>query len=128
ESSLFAAPQDILPAVRYLLLEHVLGVPDIPTASKLLVGLDEPPPQADPAEWHLRRARVVLLGGRIDDGVAALRRLFDEVGEFDRDRALQVVFDLQTLERHEAALDFLGRLQALETDPQRKRELLYWRA
>lgn len=128
ESSLFATPQDIPPAVRYLLLEHVLGVPDIPTASKLLVGLDEPPPQSDPAEWHLRRARVFLLGGRIDDGVAALRRLFDEVGEFDRDRALQVVFDLQTLERHEAALDFLGRLQALETDPQRKRELLYWRA
>lgn len=128
ESERFATPMEIPPAVRYLLLEHVLAVPDIPTASQLLVGLDQPPPETDPAEWHLRRARVLLLGGRIDDGIAALAQLFNEVESFDRDKALQIVFDLQTLGRHDAALDFLARLQEGETDAQRARELWYWRA
>ncbi len=128
ESDRFGSARDIPPAVRYLLLDHVLAVPDIPTASQLLVGLDEPPDGTDPADWHLRRARVLLLGGRIDDGIAALAQLFDTVENFDHDKALQVVFDLQTLGRHEAALDFLARLQERETDPQRARELWYWRA
>ena len=128
ESDRFESAADIPPAVRYLLLEHVLAVPDIPTASQLLIGLDAPPPETDPAEWHLRRARVLLLGGNIDDGIAALAQLFDTVEDFDRDKALQVVFDLQTLGRHGAALAFLERLQALETGPQRARELWYWRA
>lgn len=128
ETSRFENEQDIPPAVRYLLLEHVLAMPDIPQASRLLIGLDEPPPQTDAADWHLRRARVLLLGGRIDDGITALDSLFRNVESFDRDRALQVVFDLQTLNRHESALDFLARLQATETEPQRARELWYWRA
>lgn len=128
ESNRFDNEQDIPPAVRYLLLEHVLAIPDIPQASRLLIGLDEPPPQTDAADWHLRRARVLLLGGRIDDGIAALNHLFRNVETFDRDRALQVVFDLQTLNRHDTALDFLARFQETETDPQRARELWYWRA
>ncbi|HEX7030406.1 MAG TPA: hypothetical protein VF254_07405 [Gammaproteobacteria bacterium] len=128
ESERFETEADIPPAVRYLLLEHVLNAGDIPQASRLLVGLVDPPQQTDPGEWHLRRARVLLLGGRIDDGIAALDQLFRTVEDFNRDRALQVVFDLQTLGRHEAALDFLARLQAGETEPQRARELWYWRA
>lgn len=128
ESERFPSEADIPPAVRYLLLEHVLNAGDIPEASRLLVGLDDPPQHTDPAEWHLRRARVLLLGGRIDDGIAALDQLFRTVEDFDRDRALQVVFDLQTLGRHEAALDFLARLQKGETDTQHARELWYWRA
>lgn len=128
ESQRFENAADIPPAVRYLLLDHVLAVPDIPLASRLLVGLNEPPPQTDPGEWHLRRARVLLLGGQIDAGIEALDQLFREVEEFDRERALQVVFDLQTLNRHAAALDFLDRLQEDEQEPQVARELLYWRA
>ncbi|HEX7047057.1 MAG TPA: tetratricopeptide repeat protein [Gammaproteobacteria bacterium] len=128
ESDRFETEADIPPAVRYLLLEHVLNAGDIPQASRLLVGLDDPPQQTDPGEWHLRRARVLLLGGRIDDGIAALDQLFRTVEDFKRDRALQVVFDLQTLGRHEAALDFLARLHAGETDTQHARELWYWRA
>lgn len=128
ESERFASEVSIPPAVRYLLLEHVLAVPDIPQASRLLVGLDEPPAQTDPAEWHLRRARVLLLGGRTEEGIAALDQLFRTVESFDRDRALQVVFDLQTLDHHSDALDFLARLQQTESDSQRARELWYWRA
>lgn len=128
ESERFETEADIPPAVRYLLLEHVLNAGDIPQASRLLVGLAEPPLETDPSEWHLRRARVLLLGGRVDDGIAALDQLFRTVEGFDRDRALQVVFDLQTLGRHEAALYFLARLQAGETDTQHARELWYWRA
>lgn len=128
DSERFATPTGIPPAVRYLLLEHVLAAGEIPLASRLLVGLDEPPPESEPAEWQLRRSRVLLLGGRIDDGIAALEQLFEAFDEFDRDRALQVIFDLQTLDRHEAALDFLSRLEQTEMAPQQARELWYWRA
>lgn len=128
ESNRFETEADIPPAVRYLLLEHVLAVPDIPQASRLLVGLDAPPPQTEAADWHLRRARVLLLGGHVEEGIGALNHLFTEVETFDRDKALQVVFDLQTLERHETALAFFAQLQGTESDAQRARELWYWRA
>lgn len=127
DSKRFPSPGDVPPAVRYLLLEDLLAANEIPLASQLLVGLDEPPEQTDPAEWQLRRARVLLLGGKIDEGIAALGQLF-ALEDFDRDRALQVVFDLQTLERHEAALGFLERLRAEATDVQQARELWYWQA
>src|SRR5690606_25510923 len=48
ESKRFATEADIPPAVRYLLLEHVLNAGDIPQASRLLVGLDDPPQETDP--------------------------------------------------------------------------------
>lgn len=130
ESHRFDEPADVPALVRYLLLEHVLAKPDIPLASKLLHGLVEPPPETAAFDWHLRRARVLLLGGNTDAGIEALTRLFEtsDSGKFQHDKVLQVVFDLQTLERHEAALRFFGKLAELETDGQRQRELWYWRA
>ncbi|MDX1443956.1 MAG: hypothetical protein R3270_09335, partial [Gammaproteobacteria bacterium] len=130
DSRRFDGPQDIAPQVRYLLLEHVLAKPDIPLASQLLQGLQEPPPKTPAFDWLLRRARVLLLGGDIPAGIDALERLMAEAGNenFDRDKVLQVIFDLQTLERHEAALRFFSRLAELPAAPQPQRELWYWRA
>lgn len=131
ESSRFDGPAEVPPQVRYLLLDHVLSIPDIPLASQLLHGLQEPPPETDPFDWNLRRARVLLLGGSTEAGIDALEYLFSDAidsANFDRDKVLQVVFDLQTLERHEEALRFFDKLAAYEADGQRQRELWYWRA
>ncbi|MDX1453992.1 MAG: hypothetical protein R3217_00905 [Gammaproteobacteria bacterium] len=130
DSEHFPTPDSIPPAVRYLLVNHVLAIPDIPLASKLVRGLEQAPEETDPVEWHLRRARVLLLGGAIDAGIDALQTLFGgrASGEYtlDRDRVLQVVFDLQTLGRHAAALRFFHQLSMLEASEQARRELHYW--
>ncbi len=124
----FVQPEQVPAPVRYLLLEPVLAVPDIPLASRLLVGLEAPPHGADPAEWHLRRARVFVLAGRVPDGVHALEQLLKSGAGFPLDRFLQVVFDLQTLKADAEALRFLEPLLAQVDEPQRKRELAFWTA
>jgi hypothetical protein len=113
----FAEPAQVPAPVRYLLLEPTLAIPDIPLASELLVGLDAAPEGADPAEWHLRRARVFVLAGRVPDGVHALEQLLASRAGFPLDRFLQA-----------EALRFLEPLLAQVEEPQRKRELAFWTA
>lgn len=124
----FATPEAVPAPVRYLLIDPTLALPDIPLASRLLHGLDAPPEGADPAEWHLRRARVFVLADRIDEGIAALDALLASGAPFEVDRFLQVVFDLQTLEEHRGALRYLEPLLAQPLPPQQRRELLFWTA
>lgn len=128
DGSRFAAPEDVPAPVRYLLIDPTLAIPDIPLASRLLHGLDAPPEGADPAEWHLRRARVFVLAGRIDEGLAALDALLASGARFELDRFLQVVFDLQTLEEHRGALRYLEPLLGQPLQPTQRRELLFWTA
>lgn len=125
-SSRFPTPQDVPPSVRYLLLNHVLAMPDIPLASELVRGLDLPPPETDPVAWQLRRARVLLLGGKVAEGIAVLDQLLSGAEPLDNDRTLQVVFDVQALDRHEDAVRFFMALLERETEPQKRRELYYW--
>ena len=124
----FARPEDVPAPVRYLLIDPTLALPDIPLASRLLPGLDAPPEGADPAEWHLRRARVFVLAGRIEEGLAALDALLASGAPFEVDRFLQVVFDLQTLEQHRGALRYLEPLLAQPLPAAQHRELLFWTA
>lgn len=120
---------DAIPApVRYMLADHALSEPDIPLASKLMAGLDKPPPEANAAAWQLQRARVLILGGRVDAGIKALQKLFGGKTKLDTDHVLQVVFDLQTVGRHKAALQFFRELLNRPLDAEHHREMLYWMA
>jgi tetratricopeptide (TPR) repeat protein len=71
---------------------------------------------------------VLILGGRIDAGIDALRKLLASKAELDPDHVLQVVFDLQTLGRNQAALEFFHALAGRQLDAEHQRELLYWMA
>ncbi len=126
ESSRFPDLSVVPPQTRYLLVEHVLQKPDIPAASRLMAGLTEPPPDTDPGEWYLRQARVLLLGGHAEQGIDVLREILAREMEVETSRFLQVVFDLQTIERHEAALQFFLRLLDKELAAQQRREMLFW--
>ena len=124
---------DSLPAViRYRLIDTALESGDMDTASKLMAGLAEPPAGSDRFEWDLRRARVAIYTGETDNGVALLQRLLQAEGQdwSDKrvDRLLQVVFDLQTVRRHEQALQLLTALLDKPLSVQQRREVLFWMA
>jgi hypothetical protein len=86
--------------VRYLLVDDALSKNDMALATRLMSGFEAVPAGADPFEWGLRRARILVLGGHHVEGVAGLHKLLDTAKKLDRsswDRVLQVLFDLQTV-------------------------------
>jgi hypothetical protein len=124
---------DKLPSViRYRLIDEALASGNLKTASRLMEGLAAPPAGSDRFEWNLRRARVTIFTGDVDTGVALLETLLaaqDQDWDGQRvDRLLQVVFDLQTVERHRQALALFEKLLDKPLEPQQHRELLFWMA
>ena len=124
---------DKLPAViRYRLIDTALERGELDTASRLMAGLAQPPAGSDRFEWDLRRARVAIYTGDTDRGAGLLQRLLQaDSQEWDKqrvDRLLQVVFDLQTVRRHDQALMLFGELLNKPLDMQQRRELLFWMA
>lgn len=131
DSARYADVDTIPDNVRYRLVDDALGDNDLDRATTLLATLTEAPDDVDAFSWQLLRARVLVLGGRFEDGVAGLGRVLDENAQLEEaqlDRFLQVIFDLQGADEHEAALALLRRLELRELPPQRRRELLYWQA
>ena len=123
----FPTVASIPPDVRYILVNDVLAMPDIPLASRLMQGLDQPPPNTDPAVWQLQRAHVFILGGRPDDGIAALKQLFASGEPVDPGEVLPVLFDLQTIGRNRDAIPFFrALLQDNNLTEDQQRQLLFW--
>jgi tetratricopeptide (TPR) repeat protein len=128
DSTRFKDVAAIPAGVRYLLVDDVLELPDIPLASQLMRGLDEAPTGTDPAAWQLQRARVFVLGGNPDAGIAALQQLLAVSAAVNPDDVLQVLFDLQTLGRDKEAIPFFEHLLASTLQPEQRRQILYWTA
>ena len=123
---------DLPPVVRYRLIDEALESGQLKTASRLMAGLSAPPDGSDSFEWDLRRARVAIFTGELDQGVALLQQLLgSDEQDWDPqrvDRLLQVVFDLQTVQYHRQALMLFGDLLEKRLDRQQRRELLFWMA
>jgi hypothetical protein len=126
DSSRFKSVESIPLDVRYILVNDVLAVSDIPLASRLMQGLDRPPPDTDPVDWQLQRARVFILGGKPDAGIQALKVLFASGAPVNPGDVLPVLFDLQTVGRNRDAIPYFEALlqPGLTTDQQR--QLLFW--
>lgn len=128
DSKRFKSITDIPPDVRYILVNDVLAVPNIPLASKLMEGLDQPPPDTDPVAWQLQRARVFILGGKPDAGIQALTLLFTSGAPVSPGDVLPVLFDLQTIGRDRAAIPFFKALLHAKLTSEQQRQLLFWTA
>jgi hypothetical protein len=129
DGDLFPAPADIPAAVRYLLVDEVLRERDIERASGLIADLAEPPEGAEPGEWAMRRARVLVLAGRGDAAFEVLADLLSGETEYDVDRMLQVVFDMQSAGAHEHAVAVLAAVDGrADLAPQQQREIAFWMA
>ncbi|HEX6550196.1 MAG TPA: hypothetical protein VF117_05930, partial [Gammaproteobacteria bacterium] len=128
DSSRFTTPESVPSDVRYILVNDVLDISDIPLASRLMQGLDAPPPDTDPAAWHLQRARIFVLGGRPDAGVKVLDALFKSGAGFNPGDVLPVLFDLQTIGRDKDAIPFFEAILNGSLQDEQRRQLLYWTA
>ena len=148
DSSRFKGVTAIPADVRYLLVDDVLEMPDIPLASELMQGLDTAPTGVAADAWQLKRAHVFILGGDPDAGVAALKQLLSAqkdpapapvtatgakpvapaAAPVDADDVLQVLFDLQTLHRDKDAIPFFEALLSEALVPEQRRQMLYWTA
>ena len=128
-SETFANARKIPASIRFQLVDLALQSADIEEATRLMSGLDSVPAGTSRFDWQLRRSRVLILGGRYDEGNAVLEGLIAEYSEADAaeiDRILQVLFDLQTVELHAEAIAHFDRLLRLPLDAKRRREILYW--
>ena len=132
-SQRFAALSSVPVNVRHFLVDVALARSDIAEASRVMATIQQPPSGADQYMWQLRRARILALGGQADEAAAALAGLLDGedvLSTAQIDRFLQVIFDMQAVGAHSAAIELLGRLLSAEPppSPELARELLFWMA
>jgi len=130
-STRFAGHEDIPAAARYRLVDIALAEANIALASTLMETVKKPPPGADQFFWYLRRARILILGGKGEQGAKALEEMLRETQDFEpaqRDRLLQVIFDLQSVDLHTQAISLLKQLMTRSDDVKLKREIYYWMA
>jgi len=127
----FPTAEDLPLAARYLLVERLLDRSDVETAAQFIHALPTPPPGENPLQWQMRRSRILILGGKIDAGTRVLQNLLANNANIPAetiDRLLQIVFDLQKLERHQAALGLFAQLQQRPLSRRQHREILFWMA
>jgi tetratricopeptide (TPR) repeat protein len=128
-SKTFANAGKIPPNIRYQLVDLALKKVDIDEASRLMSGLTTYPEGTSRFGWQLRQARVLILGGRYDEGSEIMQKLisgYKETSTQNTDRILQVLFDMQTVGLHNQAISLLNQLLGAAIDPRQHREILFW--
>ena len=128
-STTFSNARNIPAGIRFQLVDLALKSADIEEATRLMSGLNTVPPGISRFDWQLRQSRVLILGGRYEEGNQVLQGLITEYLEpkpESTDRILQVLFDVQTVEMHEQAIEHFQRLLQLDIEPRRRREIFYW--
>jgi hypothetical protein len=124
-----SSARDIPPEIRYQLVDLALRSVDIEEATRLMSGLNTVPAGTSRFDWQLRQSRVLILGGRYDEGNQVLQNLIAEYREANpeaTDRILQVLFDLQTVNLYAESIAHFNQLLLLELEPKQRREILYW--
>lgn len=117
--------------IRFQLVDGALKKADIVKATRLMSGLDSIPQNARKLDWLLRQARVLLLGGKLEQGDKILDELitqYTEPSKDDTDHILQILFDLQSIQADEKAVRHFRQLLKLAIEPQQRREILFWMA
>ena len=131
QSDRVGSADDLPVEVRYRLVDHALAVGDLTLAATMMASLSQPPEGEALFDWQIRKARVLILQGSHAQGEAELRRSLQGVEELSADmvdRYLQVVFDLQTIQRHQQALELFDLLPIESMGDKLRREIYYWKA
>lgn len=123
---------DSLPVeVRYRLVDYALSKSDITLAARLMQDLQQAPDGKNVFEWQVRKSRVLILEGKYEAGENALTdaiRKQKQLTSEQMDHFLQVVFDIQTVKRHQQALKLFDLLKDEWLTDKIRLELFFWRA
>jgi len=79
--------------------------------------------------WQLQVARLEIFAGKSQDGARRLLSILGDAEDLDEkqlDQLLQVVFDLQTISRHDLALEVFQEVGQFTRTLRQRRELLFW--
>ena len=131
QSTRAGSPDHLPVEVRHRLVDYALSVSDISLAATMMASLPRPPEGQAYFDWQMRKARVLILEGDYQKGEAELRSSLRTMTELDADRVdryLQVVFDLQTINRHEQALELFDLLPIASMPDKLRREIYFWKA
>ncbi len=102
---------------------------NIELAAAVSQQLTEIPQGMDELAWTLHIARISIIAGEYEEGVALLNSWLDN---FERlkpeqtDTVLQPVFDLQTVNQHKMALGLLHDINNKSNSTRHQREIAYW--
>lgn len=123
---------DVVPAeVRYRLVDYALSNADVQAAARLMETLQKPPEGQDQFQWSLRRARILILSNKYQDGIDILLKAMDDTQELATeqiDQYMQVVFDLQNVQQHRLALVAFDKLEQKPLSVKLHREITFWKA
>ena len=131
KSKQFSNAAQIPVQIRFQLVDLALKQADILEATRLMSGLDSIPENTREFDWVLRQARVLMLGGKLQQGDEKLDNLiqhYTEPNKQDTDRILQILFDLQTLKADEQAIRHFRQLINLPIEHTQRREIMFWMA
>jgi hypothetical protein len=119
-------------ALRYRIVALAADRQEYALAARMAGNLGAPPGGGtDATLWTLTAARVAIYAGDFEKGAGRLEKLITETPAFDddsADRALLVIFDLQGVDEHQAALKLLEALHPKLQSPRLRREVLFWMA
>jgi hypothetical protein len=123
---------DSLPVeVRYRLVDYALSKSDITLAARLMQNLEHAPDGQNVFEWQMRKSRVLILEGKYEAGENALTdaiKKHKQLTSEQMDHFLQVVFDIQTVKRHQQALKLFDLLKDEWLTDKIRLELFFWKA
>ena len=117
--------------VRYRLVDYALAESDYFEASKIMASLDEPPPGESLFDWRMRKARLLVLKGDYQESEDLIRSTFaakESITLTELDRYIQVVFDFQTVQQHQQALNLFALVSLEGLSEKLKREIYFWKA
>ncbi len=123
---------NVLPdEVRYRLVDYALSEGDYSDAATIMKSLNEPPEGKSLFDWRMRKARVLILQGEYAESENLIRKTFSEKPRITRqelDRYIQVVFDFQTVQQHQQAINLFDLLYIDGLDENLQREIYFWKA
>lgn len=123
---------NVLPdEVRYRLVDYALSEGSYAEAAIIMKSLKEPPPGNTLFDWRMRKARVLILQGEYKQSENLIRRTFAEKTSITRaelDRFIQVVFDFQTVQQHQQAIQLFELISLENLAENLKREIFFWKA
>ena len=113
------------------LSEEALKAGNMKRAAALVENIDQPPTGISWLDWQLRQSRLNVYAGNIERGTSVLNTIFvalSSATEDEIDRILQIVFDLQSLGKHQQTIPLLEQLLSLSRVSRQQREILFWLA